>query len=316
MHIKQYGWMILMEVSTISANLKELFFSSEDFLTPGMAPCQGCPGELALRTVLRVMGKDTVLGVTPGCMTSAVGYDRKAGVKIPVTMPLLDNAASVLSGVKRYYDKVGKNNINVVAFTGDGASADAGFQSLSGAAERNENIIYICYDNEGYMNTGFQRSGTSAQWSHTSTTPVGKVVPGKLQAKKDMPMIMAMHDVAYVATISPAYTKDFVTKLEKAKSIKDGFVYLHIFSPCVSGWGCNSDEAIKVAKAAVQTNYFPLYEYEGGKFKQTVIVKTPKPVEEFTGLLKKFNHIGQKELNDIQSWVNRRVDILHRLCAE
>lgn len=297
-------------------DLKELFFSSEDFLTPGMAPCQGCPGELALRTVLRVMGKNTVLGVTPGCMTSAVGLDRKAGVKIPVTMPLLDNAAAVMSGVKRYYEKIGRNEINVVAFTGDGASADAGFQTLSGAAERNENIIYICYDNEGYMNTGFQRSGTSAQWSHTSTTPVGKEVPGKIQGKKDMPMIMAMHDVAYMATISPAYTMDFVNKLEKAKTIKHGFVYLHIFTPCVSGWSFKSCDSIKVARMAVQTNYFPLYEYENGKFKQTVAVKNAKPVQELTRLLTKFKHTGDKEITDLQKWVDRRTDILHRLCAE
>lgn len=316
--MKQFGWMNLrqMEVRTISTNLKDLFFSSEDYLTPGMAPCQGCPGELALRTVLRVMGENTVLGVTPGCMTSAVGLDRKAGVKIPVTMPLLDNAASVMSGIKRYYKKIGRDDINVVAYTGDGASADAGFQSLSGAAERNENIIYICYDNEGYMNTGFQRSGTSAQWSRTSTTPVGKAVQGKLQAKKDMPMIMAMHDVAYVATISPAYTKDFVAKLEKAKSIKNGLVYLHIFSPCVTGWVFGTNESIQVSKVAVQTNYFPLYEYEGGKFKQTVPVKNPKPVEEFTSLMGKFSHLGESELNDLQKWVDRRTDILHRLCTE
>lgn len=305
-----------MEVRTISTNLKDLFFSSEDFLTPGMAPCQGCPGELALRTVLRVMGKDTVLGVTPGCMTSAVGFDRKAGVKIPVTMPLLDNAAAVMSGVKRYYEKIGRNEINVVAFTGDGASADAGFQTLSGAAERNENIIYICYDNEGYMNTGFQRSGTSAQWSYTSTTPVGKMIPGKSQGKKDMPMIMAMHDVAYMATISPAYTRDFVNKLEKAKTIKHGLVYLHIFTPCVTGWSFKSHDAIKIARLAVQTNYFPLYEYENGKFKQTVPVNQAKPVEEITSLLTKFNHIGEAELFDLQQWVDRRVNILHRLCAE
>ncbi len=300
----------------ISINMRDLFLSSEDYLTPGMAPCQGCAGELALRTVLRVMGKNTVIGVTPGCMTSAVGYGRKAGVKIPITMPLLDNAAALMSGVKRYYEKVGRDDINVVAFAGDGASADAGLQTLSGAAERNENIIYICYDNEGYMNTGFQRSGTSAQWSHTSTTPVGKVVPGKRQGKKDMPMIMAMHDVTYMATISTAYTRDFIKKLEKAKSVKDGFVYLHIFSPCASGWSFKSHDTIKISRMAVQTNYFPLYEYENGKFRQTVKVGEPKPLEELTNLLTKFNHIGKAELEDLQKWVDKRSGILYRLFEE
>ncbi len=301
-------------MGTISTNIKDLFFNSQDFLSPGVSACQGCSAELSIRTILRVMGENSVFTVSAGCVSGmTVGLDKLSGSKIPVSISLLDNTASMASGIKRYYKKIGRDDINVLGISGDGAAGDAGFQALSGAAERNENIIFVCYDNEGYANTGFQRSGTSAQWSRTSTTPVGDVSRGKLQSKKDLPMIMAMHDVAYMATISPSYTRDFIKKLEKAKTIKDGLVYLHIFAPCTAGWSYKSNDTIEVGKMAVQTNYFPLYEYENGKFTQTVKVKEPKLVGEYTKLLKKFSHLDENQLEDLQNWVDKRFNILERL---
>ncbi len=296
-------------------NLKEIFLDTPDLASPGLSACPGCAAELALRTVFKVMGNNTVLGIPPGCMAGAgaVGWNRLSGVKVPVTIPLLDNTASLLSGMKRYYLKTGRDDIKVVAFAGDGATADAGFQALSGAAERGENIIYICYDNEGYMNTGFQRSGTSSKGSYTSTTPAGTLSQGKTQHKKDMPLIMAMHNVAYMATVSPAYTQDFISKLKKAASVKNGLVYLHIFSPCPTGWRFNPANTISIARLAVQTNFFPLYEYHGGRFNQTVAIKQSKPVKELIGQLGKFQHLEPTAINDMQQWVDDRMTLLQKL---
>ena len=225
---------------------------------------------------------------------------------------LLDNTASLLGGVKAMYEKMGRE-VHVVGFAGDGASADCGFQSLSGAAERGDNIIYICYDNEGYMNTGFQRSSTTSMSSLTTTTPVGSASQGKTQHKKDLPMIMAMHNAAYVATLSPAYMADFVAKLQKAALQKSGLSYLHIYTPCPTGWGFDGKLSIDLARKAVQSNFFPLYEVENGKFKLNLEVKKPQPVSSWLKMLKKFKHISDDEISQIQEFTDSRYNVLKAL---
>lgn len=288
-------------------NYIDMLSGREDLVSPGISACQGCAAELILRTVLKILGKNTVVGIPPGCMAGAgcVGWNYDSGLKVPVHIPLLDNTASFLTGTKAMYERNGRD-INVLAFAGDGASADCGFQSLSGAAERGDNIIYICYDNEGYMNTGFQRSGTTSKSSYTSTTPVGSSSRGKEQHRKDMPMIMAMHGAAYVATLSPAYMSDFVKKVEKAASIKDGLSYLHIFSACPTGWLSDPKKSIEISRRAVQTNYFPLFEVEGMKFKLNMDIKEPKPVSYFLSMLGKFKHISSEEIQEIQTLIDER----------
>lgn len=297
-------------------NYIDFLDTQEDLVTPGTSACQGCPAELSLRTTLKVMGKDTVMAIPPGCMAGAgcIGWNFDSGLKVPVHITLLDNTAAVLTGIKKVYEDDGRD-INVVAFAGDGATADCGFQSLSAAAERGENVIYICYDNEGYMNTGFQRSGSTTKGSSTSTTPAGEVAKGKEQQKKDLPMIMAMHNPAYLATLSPSHMSDFVKKMEKAKSIKNGFVYLHIFSPCPTGWGFDGSRSIEVARKAVETNLFPLYEVEDGKYKITVPNKNPKPVSELMGMMKKFAHLSAEEINEVQEYVDKKYKFLSAVSA-
>jgi len=294
----------------------DLLAKQEDLVSPGISACQGCGAELSLRTALKVLGRNTVVGIPPGCMAGAgcVGWNYDNGLEIPVHIPLLGNTAALLAGVKAMYETVGRD-VQVVAFAGDGASSDCGFQSLSAAAERGENIIYICYDNEGYMNTGFQRSGTTSKGSHTSTTPVGKVSQGKKQHRKDLPMIMAMHNAAYVATISPAYMADFVRKLQKAMQVKKGLSYLHIFSPCPTGWRFEPHLSIEVARKAVQTNFFPLFEVEDGRFIINTKPQNPQPVESLLGLLGKFRHLGNEAVAEIQADVDRRWQLLSALAA-
>ncbi len=285
-----------------------------DLVSPGISACQGCAAELSLRMVLKIMGPDTIVGIPPGCMAGAgcVGWNYSSGLQVPVHIPLLGNTASLLAGVKRMYATTGRE-VNVVAFAGDGATADCGFQSLSAAAERGDDIIYCCYDNEGYMNTGFQRSGTTTKGSHTSTTPYGRSAQGKAQHKKDLPLIMAMHNAAYVATLSPAYMGDFVAKVQKAVALKGGLRYLHIISPCPTGWRFGPEETIEIARLAVQTNFFPLFEAENGVYKLNITPAASKPVSMLLKRLKKVRTLDAALAESIQSDVDRKYNILQCL---
>lgn len=291
--------------------------SCEEIISPGISACIGCNVELTLRTVMRVLGSNTIFAVPPGCMggVGVVGWNKKSGAKAPVFFPLLDNVASMLSGVKAHYQRQG-TAVNVVAFAGDGATVDAGFQCLSGACERGDNIIYICYDNEGYMNTGYQRSGSTSKGSWTSTTPVsadGK--GGKKQHKKNFPLLMAMHDIPYVATMSPAYIQDMVQKVKKAMAVKEGLSYLHILNPCLTGWGIKTEKSIEACRLAVETRYFPLFEMENNKFTLSRKISKPKPLEAFLRLSKKFSHLSSAEIQDLKDNVNLNWERLQALCS-
>lgn len=296
--------------------IAEKIASMEDMVGPGITACLGCNVELSMRTALQVMGPNTILAIPPGCMggVQSVGWADKTGMKIPVFFPLLDNTASMLSGIKKYYERIDRD-VNVVAFAGDGASLDAGFQALSGAAERGDNIIYICYDNEGYMNTGFQRSSSTSLGSWTSTTPVGKVGQGKKSNKKDMPLIMAMHDIPYMATASPAYMPDLIRKLEKAKTIKDGLVYIHIYNSCATGWGYDSEKSIEIARKGVQSRFMPIYEVENGKFKLNVDVKNPLPLRDYLSSMKKYKHVSEEQIAELQEYIDKKWENLKILCS-
>ncbi|HPA33514.1 MAG TPA: thiamine pyrophosphate-dependent enzyme [Anaerolineaceae bacterium] len=298
-------------------NLIDKLATWEDQISPGISACVGCNVELTLRTCMKVMGPNTIFAIPPGCMggVGVVGWDKKSGAKTPVFFPLLDNVASMLAGIKLHYEHIGRD-VNVVAFAGDGATVDAGMQCLSGAAERGDKIIYICYDNEGYMNTGYQRSGSTTKGAWTSTTPVNHSGQGgKRQNKKDFPLIMAMHDIPYMATMNPAYIPDMVRKLEKAKEIKTGLVYLHVYNPCVTGWGFQSDFSIEVSRLAVESNFAPLYEVENGKFKMSVEVRNPKPVKEFLSRFKKFSHLTDEDIQELQEWTDFKINRLKHLCT-
>jgi pyruvate/2-oxoacid:ferredoxin oxidoreductase beta subunit len=200
-----------------------------------------------------------------------------------------------------------------VAFVGDGATADIGFQPLSGAAERRENIIYICYDNEGYMNTGIQRSSTTPPGAWTTTSPVGEFSRGKEYPRKNMPLIMVAHGVSYVATASIAYLEDYVQKLTKAMKVKDGLAYIHLYSPCPTGWRSSPENALSLARLAVETNYFTLWEAEYGEIRLTQEISHPKPVSEFTKLIGKFSHFGEEELAQFQKLVDSEFMLIKNL---
>jgi pyruvate ferredoxin oxidoreductase beta subunit/phenylglyoxylate dehydrogenase beta subunit len=299
-------------------NIVDKLACKDDIISPGISACVGCNVELTLRTCMKVLGPDTILAVPPGCMggVGVVGWDKKSGAKIPVFFPLLDNVASMLSGIKMHYEKAGRK-VNVVAFAGDGASVDAGMQCLSGAAERGDKIIYICYDNEGYMNTGYQRSASTSKYSWTTTTPVNaEGRGGKKQHKKDFPMVMAMHDIPYMATCSPAFIQDMVTKVEKAKEASErGLAYLHIYNPCLTGWGIKPELSIEVSRLSVESNYFPLFEVIDGKYIINKEYKNPKPVKEYLSKIKKFSHMTEEEINELQEVVDSKWKRLKQLAS-
>jgi len=279
--------------------------------------CQGCNTEILIRHVLRRVGPNTVLATPPGCVpgTGAVGVNGLTTTKIPVFHPLLTNTASMLAGIKRYYNRIGRD-VTMLALAGDGGTADVGFQSLSGAAERGEQMVFVCIDNEGYMNTGTQRSGTTPFGAWTSTTPVGDKLRGKASDQKYMPLIMVMHRCEYVATATVAYLDDFYKKLDRAiESSRKGLAYLHVFSPCVSGWRFDTAMTIEVQRMAVETNYFPLWEFEKDKKKIrfTHATEHPFPIERYLSMVGKFRHLNDGEVAHIQRSTDDRMELLKSL---
>jgi len=290
------------------------YFVEKDQFAGGNTFCAGCTAELTLRTIPRVMGKDIVMVGTPCCAAPVLhGQNLGAWHKLAYYACVMTGVASSASGLSRYYRKSGIDT-TIVCFTGDGDASDVGFQPLSGAAERNEHMVYICYDNEGYMNTGNQRSSSTPIYAATSTTPVGKNQKGKPTVAKYLPLIMALHPVSYVATATLSHMEDYAKKLLKAKEkSKHGFAYIHVFSPCVIGFRINSDAGIQVCRMAVRTNYFPLWEMEDGVFRFTHTVSDPRPVKEYLSICGKFSHLNEAEIAEVQKMVDERYSILKAL---
>lgn len=292
----------------------------EDLFAPGLAACLGCNMETLIRHTLRHVGPNTVVAAPPGCVPgiAVVGINGFTGTKVPSFHPLLTNTASMLAGVRRYYKHIGRD-VQVLALAGDGGAADVGFQSLSGAAERGEEVLFVCIDNEGYMNTGMQRSGTTPYGSWTSTTPVGSSLPGKAGDQKYMPLIMLMHNCEYVATAVMAYIEDYHEKLEKAiQASKKGFAYLHVFSPCTTGWRYPQEKTMEVQRQAVATNSFPLWEYEreAEKFAFTHPVDNPTSMENYLGMLGKFRHLSKEQIDHHRKVVSTRINLLKAIAEE
>ena len=293
--------------------------NSEDMVSPGISACQGCGAELILRRVLQVAGKNTIVAIPPGCMAGAgaVGWNYANGLKIPVHIPLLTNTAGFMTGVSQMYERKGRGDVNIVCIAGDGGTADAGFQSLSATAERNEKVLYICYDNEGYMNTGYQRSSTTSLGSRTSTTPIGPVINGKRQHQKYVPMVMAMHSLTYCATASPSDMADMMRKIQKGLDMsKKGFAYLHIFSPCPTGWVYKEDEGITKAREAVRCNLFPLWEKDEDGFTLNYKNRAPMSVSEFVKGIGKFRAMSEEDVADLQKLADERYETVCRLAGE
>jgi len=278
----------------------------EDYFTSGHTACPGCGGAMVARIAMKVFGPNTVVYHPASCMLIFSGTYPNNAFKVPYLHVLFENSAVCAAGIRRALNRLGKTDVNVVAFAGDGGTADIGIQALSGAAERNEDIIYIMYDNEAYMNTGIQRSSSTPFGAWTTTTPVGSVQAGKVEFKKDVAKIMMAHNVPYVATASIAYPTDFIKKLEKAKA-KKGFRFIQVLAPCPTGWKADSSKMVELSKMAVESGIWTLMECEDGKY---TVNRTPKfsPVEEYLKSQGRFKHLTPKDVKKIQDWVKSKWD--------
>jgi pyruvate ferredoxin oxidoreductase beta subunit/2-oxoisovalerate ferredoxin oxidoreductase beta subunit len=274
----------------------------EELVGSGNRACQGCGANLALRYTLKALGRKTVLCIPACCWAVIDGGFPHSCVGVPIYHCAFEAAASTATGVKAGLEMVGDHETTVVAWAGDGGTLDIGIQALSGAAERNDDIIYVCYDNEAYMNTGIQRSSATPKGAWTTTTPVK--FP-KEQPKKDIDAIMAAHRIPYQATASVAYPEDLYKKMLKAKSIK-GTRFFHIFAPCPTGWKSRPEDAVKLARMAVQNCLFPLYEVEHGeKYTLNLKIQTKKPIDEYLKLQGRFRHLKPADIQAMQDDVDR-----------
>lgn len=283
-----------------------LNLTEEEFVHPGNRACSGCGLSIVYRTGLKALGKDTILVVPPSCLTVLQGLYPVASTKLPCVNVTFASTGAAATGVRGAMKALKKEGVNVVAWAGDGGTGDIGIQALSGACEREEDIIYICYDNEAYMNTGVQRSGTTPKGVLTTTTPI----KGKLQAKKDVPSIIAAHGIGYVATASAAYPLDLYDKVKKATTIT-GPKYIHVHTPCPPGWSFETRYTIKVGKLAVASGLFDLYEIENGKFQLTgaserLLKKERTPVAEYFASQGRFKSLGEEEIKSVQQQVDEK----------
>ena len=283
----------------------KLTIPQEESLCSGNAACQGCGALLAMRYCLKALGEKTIVVVPAGCWTILSGAFPTTAFKIPMFHTAFETAASCACGVRAALGMQGKDDINVLAWAGDGGTHDIGIQALSGAAERNDDFIYVCYDNEGYMNTGIQRSSATPYGATTTTTPINSF---KATPKKDISEIMASHNVPYVATACVSYPEDFIKKMQTARSIK-GTKFIHILVPCPPGWKYDSQITIELGRLAVTTGMFVLYEVKDGKYTVKKI-EDKKPVEEYLKLQGRFRHLDKHQIQTIQAGVDRRLEIL------
>jgi len=277
--------------------------SEKEFLAPGHRACAGCGATIGVRLALKVLGENTVAVSATGCLEVITTPYPETAWEIPWMHVAFENAAAVASGVEAALKSQGKLDTTVVVFGGDGGTADIGLQALSGAMERGHNLIYICYDNEAYMNTGIQRSGATPYGASTTTSPHGKESFGEDKPKKNMPMIMAAHGVPYVATASISYPEDFMKKVKKAAEV-DGPAYIHLQQPCTTGWGYSPAKTIELGRLAVETGSWVLYEIEEGEFKVTYRPMQRKQVSEYLNAQKRFKHLSDQEKENIQSHVD------------
>jgi pyruvate ferredoxin oxidoreductase beta subunit len=284
-----------------------LTLPKEELVHPGNRACTGCGLSIAYRIGLKALGPDTILIVPPSCLTVLQGLFPVASTKLPCLNVTFASTAAAATGVLEALKAQGREHIKVVGWAGDGGTADIGIQALSGASERGDNFLFLCYDNEGYMNTGVQRSGTTPQGALTTNTPY----KGKQQQKKDVPAIMAAHGIDYVATASAAYPLDLYDKIKKALTLQ-GTKYIQIHTPCPPGWGYDPRYSVKIGRLAVETGYYDLYEVERGvrrltsASKKLVEKRQLTPVRDYLQSQSRFALLSDEQMAEVQAQVDEK----------
>ncbi len=283
--------------------------TTKEFLAEGHNFCTGCGEALAIRLACKALGEKVIIAMATGCDEVCTTPLPVTSWRIPWLHTLFENVGAEISGVEAGMKalmrkgKIPQRDIKFVGMAGDGGTMDIGVQALSGAIERGHNFLYICWDNEAYMNTGIQRSSGTPYGASTTTAPAGKFSIGQTRWKKNMVEIAAAHNIPYAATACPSYHLDLMKKVKKGAEI-EGPAYIHILCVCPTGWRCPTDMTIEIGRLAVQTGIFPLYEVENGRYRLNADPPKPKPVKEYLKLQGRYRHLTDKEIEEIQQRVN------------
>ncbi len=303
--------------------LKEMA-KKEDLLSGGHRACTGCVPADVLRQVLLAADNPVVATCATGCMEVVTTIFPYTAWKVPFIHSAFENSAATISGIETAYralKKKGKikDEIDFIAFGGDGGTYDIGLQALSGAMERGHKFLYVCYDNEAYMNTGIQRSGATPMGAATSTSPAGSVIPGKRESKKDLTTIVTAHKIPYSAQTAPYNWKDLARKVKTALAA-EGPSFINILSPCYRGWRFPMEEGIEICRLAADTCIWPLFEIENGNWKLNYKPKVKKPVEEYLKIQGRFRHLFKEAnkhiIEEIQTEVDENWENLLQKCGE
>jgi len=292
-----------MSAEAAKKKTMKLTLPEDELMSPGHLACQGCGATMAMRYMLKGLGQKTIVCIPACCWSVIDGPFPYSSLGIPIFHCAFETAASSASGVKAGLEMVGDTETTVMAWAGDGGTFDIGIQALSGAAERNDDIIYVCYDNEAYMNTGIQRSSATPYGAWTTTTPVKHF---KNRPKKDIVAIMAAHKIPYIATASVAYPEDMVRKAKRAKETR-GTKFMHVWAPCPTGWKSRPEDTVKLARMAVQSGIFPLFEIENGEtYKMSIKISEKKPITDYLRLQGRFRHLKDDDIKVMQEEVDRK----------
>ncbi|MFW6266120.1 MAG: thiamine pyrophosphate-dependent enzyme [Halanaerobiales bacterium] len=284
----------------------------EERLSSGHRLCAGCAAGTVARLVVNASDNPAVIGCATGCLEVSTTIYPYTSWEDSFIHNAFENAAATVSGVEAAYralKRKGKvdEDYDFIAFGGDGGTYDIGFQSLSGAMERGHDMLYVCYDNGAYMNTGIQRSSATPKGASTTTSPAGKKIPGKQQYRKELTDIMAAHGIPYVAQAAPWRPQDLINKVKKALAV-DGPTFINVLAPCPRGWRSETDMSIELSKIATQTCFWPLFEIEDGEWKLNYEPREKKPIEEWLKPQGRFQHLFKEENKDIIKEVQKHVD--------
>ncbi|MBS7646469.1 MAG: thiamine pyrophosphate-dependent enzyme [Candidatus Bathyarchaeia archaeon] len=291
-----------------------------DLFMSGHRACAGCAPAIVMRLIMKAVRGPTIVTTATGCMEIVSTLYPYTSWAVPWLHTAFENAAANASGIEsaikvlRKKGRIKGEHVDVIAIAGDGGTYDIGFQALSGAVERGHDFLFVLYDNEAYMNTGIQRSGGTPLGAATTTSPAGQVIPGKLEPKKPIADIMAAHEIPYVATASPYYWRDLITKARKGLEV-EGPAFLHVFAPCPRGWRSDSAKSIELSRLAVETCIFPLWECIRGEYQLSapskVIAIEPqrkKPVKEYLAMQGRFRHLFTSKYENLIDEIQRITD--------
>jgi len=297
----------------------KLITKKENF-APGHRACIGCGEALAVRLACKALGDDVIITNATGCIEIISSQLPYTSWRLPWIHTLFENTAAVASGIEaglKAMTRKGRGlavEAKVVAMAGDGGTSDIGLQALSGALERGHDFLFLCFDNEAYMNTGIQRSSATPYGASTTTSPAGKVSIGQFAWKKNVPAIVVAHNTPYVATACPSYPFDLMDKVKKGLET-NGPAYVHILSVCPTGWRCLPELSVRIGRLAVETGIFPLYEVENGQYKLSFDFPKLRPIDDYLKSQGRFKHLSPDEIKKIQTRVTEEYQKLKKMAA-